>query len=389
MSNILFKINTLKKTEITKHLNKCIGELFAESISKMYLNDLANKIYLNAITFEAWDKDKLVGMISAYINSRSKEGFINHVYVEKDYRRKGLSKILLSKCISYSDDKNFKTLSLEVSEYNYKAIKLYNFFNFNQVSKTKGKIKMIRRDYNKEFVDNEREYAYSFDFDVMHPFMLKSIEPFILKYNNTLELGSFKGDFTKRLVEFFDEIHCVEAASEAIEIAKRKVPRAIFYNESFENIKLNRKFENIIFTHVLEHLDNPVKILERINNEWLEEGGRLFLITPNAMAPSRQIAVKMNLISHNTAVTSSEKKHGHRITYTFDTLERDVKKSGLKIIFRSGIFFKALANFQWDQLLQTDIISNEYLEGCYELGQSYPELCSSIFLVCEKGDSII
>ena len=35
--------------------------------------------------------------------------------------------------------------------------------------------------------------------------------------------------------------------------------------------------------------------------------------------------------------------------------------------------------------LNTDIISNEYLEGCFQLGQHYPNLCSSIFLMCEKG----
>jgi hypothetical protein len=102
-------------------------------------------------------------------------------------------------------------------------------------------------------------------------------------------------------------------------------------------------------------------------------------------APSRQIAVKMGLITHNSAVTPAEKEHGHRITYTLDTLERDAKAAGLKVVHRSGIFFKAFANFQWDKLLQTDIISKEYLDGCYQLGQQYPELCSSIFLLCKKG----
>jgi hypothetical protein len=109
------------------------------------------------------------------------------------------------------------------------------------------------------------------------------------------------------------------------------------------------------------------------------------LVCPNANAPSRQIAVKMGLITHNNAVTPAEKMHGHVITYTLDTLEREAKAAGLNVVHRSGIFFKALANFQWDKLLQTDIISNEYLEGCYELGQQYPDLCSSILLVCEKG----
>ena len=115
------------------------------------------------------------------------------------------------------------------------------------------------------------------------------------------------------------------------------------------------------------------------------DGGRFFLVCPNANAPSRQIAVKMGLISHNAAVTPAEAEHGHRCTYTLDTLERDATAAGLKVVHRSGIFFKALANFQWDRLLQTDIISKEYLEGCYKLGHIYPDLCSSIFLVCERG----
>jgi hypothetical protein len=93
----------------------------------------------------------------------------------------------------------------------------------------------------------------------------------------------------------------------------------------------------------------------------------------------------MGLISSNSAVTAAEKEHGHRVTYSLDTLERDVKAAGLKVIERSGVFFKALANFQWDRLLNTDIISPEYLEGCYQLVQQYHDLCSSIFLLCEKG----
>lgn len=125
--------------------------------------------------------------------------------------------------------------------------------------------------------------------------------------------------------------------------------------------------------------------MKRINDEWLSDTGRFFLVCPNANAPSRQIAVKMGLISHNSAVTTLQAEHGHRITYTFDTLERDAKAAGLNVIHRSGIFFKALANFQWDRLLSTDIIYPEYLECYYQLGQQYPDLCSSIFLMCEKG----
>jgi len=242
------------------------------------------------------------------------------------------------------------------------------------------------RDYNKELADTkDHEYAYGFDFDVMHPLMIKSFLPFFNK-GNFLELGSFKGDFTRKFLPYFNDITCVEASNEAVEIAKKEFGNKVnFINSLFEKATLPTKYDNIVLTHVLEHLDDPVMVLKRINDEWLSDSGRFFLVCPNANAPSRQIAVKMGLITHNSAVTPAEKEHGHHITYTLDTLERDAKAAGLKVVHRSGIFFKALANFQWDRLLQTDIISDEYLEGCYQLGQQYPDLCSSIFLMCEKG----
>jgi 2-polyprenyl-3-methyl-5-hydroxy-6-metoxy-1,4-benzoquinol methylase len=244
----------------------------------------------------------------------------------------------------------------------------------------------MTRDYNAETVDNDRQYAYGFDFDVMHPFMVRSFAPFF-RPGAMLELGSYKGDFTRRLLAEFDDVTCVEASDQAMAEAQGRLgaQAAHFINARFEDVTLPRRYDNIVMTHVLEHLDDPVGVLRRVNEEWLAPGGRFFLACPNANAPSRQIAVKMGLIDHNAAVTPAEAEHGHRCTYALDTLERDAVAAGLKVVHRSGIFFKALANFQWDRLLKTDIISPAYLEGCYALGQQYPDLCSSIYLVCESS----
>jgi len=244
---------------------------------------------------------------------------------------------------------------------------------------------MSKRDYNSEFEDNTgRKYAYGFDIDVMHPYMLRSFEPFFVE-GNLLELGCFKGDVTKRLARYFDDITCVEASDVAAQEAVGKVPTAKMHVSRFEDVELPGRYANIVMTHVLEHLDDPIRVLSRINNEWLSEKGRFFLVVPNANAPSRQIAVKMGLISHNAAVTEAESAHGHVITYTLDTLERDARAAGLRVLHRSGVFFKALANFQWDEVLKHGIVSPGYLEGCYQLGQQYPDLCSSLFLMCERG----
>jgi 2-polyprenyl-3-methyl-5-hydroxy-6-metoxy-1,4-benzoquinol methylase len=242
----------------------------------------------------------------------------------------------------------------------------------------------MKRNFNREYSDNSRKYHYDFDFDVMHPFMLRSFSPFF-KGKKVLELGSFEGAFTKRLLGLFDEIVCVEASDEAIKVAQKNLPKGVkFINSTFEDLSMNVKFDNIIMTHVLEHIDNPVAVLRRIRQEWLTESGNLFLVCPNANAPSRQIAVHMGLISHNNAVTEAEAEHGHRITYTNDTLARDIKMGGLKVKHQTGIFFKALANFQWDMAIEQQIVSKDYLEGCYTLGHVYPDLCASLFFLCGK-----
>ena len=244
----------------------------------------------------------------------------------------------------------------------------------------------MKRNYTQETRDNaERKYGYSFDYDVLHHYMIKAFEP-LVRPGNALELGSFEGRFTERLLGLFQHITCVEASGEAAEKARVALGERITAHEGlFESIQLEEKFDNIFLTHVLEHVDDAVGVLRRINDEWLSDTGRLFLVCPNANAPSRQIAVKMGLISHNAAITPGEAQHGHHRTYSLDTLERDAVAGGLRVVQRSGIFFKALANFQWDKILNTDVISKEYLDGCYALGQIYPDLCSSIFLLCEKG----
>ena len=389
MSNIVYKINNSSNIEINDHLLEC-SDSFTPSLSTYVdINSYSTKIFNKSVRFEAFHEDKLVGLIAMYTNNDDKSAFITNVSVYPKFIGTGIGYTLLKNCKLYINRKQLKKLSLEVMKNNNLAIKFYEKNNFIITKTNKEDYTMelkIERNYNDEFKNTkDHKYAYNFDFDVMHGLMIKSFEPFF-KPGNCLELGSFKGDFTKRLLPFFDDITCVEASDEAVEVSKSRFGDDVTHIHSlFETVVLPKKYDNIILTHVLEHIDDPVALLRRINDEWLSDNGRLFLVCPNANAPSRQIAVKMGLITHNSVITSSEKEHGHRITYTLDTLERDARDGGLTIEYRTGIFFKALANFQWDKLLETDIISEEYLDGCYQLGHHYPDLCSSIMLVGKKN----
>nr|WP_199045315.1 class I SAM-dependent methyltransferase [Dyella sp. ASV24] len=237
------------------------------------------------------------------------------------------------------------------------------------------------RDHNVEYQDNvERRYAYTFD-SVVRGYMMRTFSPFFGD-GKALELGCFDGESTSVFAERFTDLTVVEAASELISKARERVPqRVAFIQTTIEDADLPPIYDSIFLVHTLEHLDDPVSALSRIRT-WLSPKGRLFVVVPNANAASRQLAVKMGLISDNHAVTGGEKAHGHRCTYSLDTLERDVRASGLVIEARGGIFFKPFANFQFDRLMESGIIDQSYLDACYALGMQYPELTASVYNVC-------
>jgi ribosomal protein S18 acetylase RimI-like enzyme/2-polyprenyl-3-methyl-5-hydroxy-6-metoxy-1,4-benzoquinol methylase len=382
---------------VESHLRACDPDFDPPLSQRVDIAEYARRLVAKAVRFEAWREGSLAGLVAAYANAGpGGPAFITNVSILPGLRGQGLAERLVRIALEHLSGLGYPRVELEVGRGGGAAIALYRKLGFRETGEAgSGTMTMARevtaeagggRDYDAEIVDSEdRKYAYGFDFDVMHPFMIRSFRPFY-RPGSVLELGSFRGDFTRRLLEDHADVTCVEASAEALSEARDRLgDRVNLIHSTFEEVELPRRYDNIVLTHVLEHLDDPVGLLRRINSEWLADGGRLFLVCPNANAPSRQIAVKMGLISHNAAVTPAEAAHGHRCTYALDTLERDAVSAGLRVVHRSGIFFKALANFQWDRLLQTDIISPEYLEGCYQLGQQYPDLCSSIFLLCERG----
>ena len=242
----------------------------------------------------------------------------------------------------------------------------------------------MTRDYNLELSDQKNaaneKYSYSFDYDVMHPLMIRKL----IEHRRTgkvLEVGSYYGAFTERILENFSDLTCVEISTEAFKKLKEKIgSRAILHNDAIENIGSLEKYDIIIATHVLEHVDNPIQVLKDLSS-YLTVDGIIYVVVPSATAASRQIAVEMGLISHLTAVTEAEKQHGHQRTYTLDTLKRDARAAGLQSLTAGGIFFKGLANFQFDQAISAGIVTSDYLDACYILGEKYPELCASLYMV--------
>lgn len=227
------------------------------------------------------------------------------------------------------------------------------------------------------------KYAHEQDYR-MHGYMLRT---FGLQHpesaERVLEMGCYHGQFTKRLTELFSNVTVVEADENFIDIAHQAAPKAHFHSSLFEDYTPDDSMHAIFLLHTLEHIKDPGLVLGRIR-EWLAPKGRLYVAVPNAFAASRQIAVAMGLIPHPWSVTDDEIEMGHNRTYDLTYLRRTITDAGLKIVDSGGIFFKPMSNGQMDKALEAGIINEAYLEGAYQLGKRYPELCSSLYAICTK-----
>ena len=227
-----------------------------------------------------------------------------------------------------------------------------------------------------------------FTFDrLMRRFMLRRFRPHLPASpagRRALEMGCHHGAFSVLIEPLFEVLEVVDAAESFLaRTAERLSPGAILHQALFESFEATPRFDAIFLSHVLEHLIDPVLVLSRAR-EWLAPGGRMLIAVPNALAPSRQIAVEMGVLPCLGAFTEADRREGHRRVYQPDTLAADIRAAGLRIVDRGGILFKPLANFQMDQGLESGLISEAYLEGCYQLGLRYPDLCASLFAVAER-----
>jgi 2-polyprenyl-3-methyl-5-hydroxy-6-metoxy-1,4-benzoquinol methylase len=192
-----------------------------------------------------------------------------------------------------------------------------------------------------------------------------------------LELGSADGEMTKYLVNDFDYLTSVDGSKELLDLIPN-YKNLTKMHSLFEDFKPAKKYNTIIMEHILEHVDEPVKIMQ-MAREWLEDKGVLLLGVPNANSIHRLAAVKMGLLTRPDELNARDYELGHQRVYSMDTFIADIVKADLKIIKKTGVFFKPLSNSQIEQYWTDDMIN-----GFYELGKDFPDNAAELFVVCQK-----
>lgn len=196
-----------------------------------------------------------------------------------------------------------------------------------------------------------------------------------MKDGNVLELGPAEGVMTALLYPHFSDYTIVDGAGFFVEKLKERYPEMHCYASLFEEFSTDKRFDNIVLGHVLEHVESPVDILRRCRS-WLADGGRVLSAVPNANSIHRQAAVHMGLLQSVDQLNDTDCRNGHRRVYDVERFKRDFQDAGFRILQSGGYWLKPLSNAQ----IERDW-TDETIRAFLVLGEKYPEIAGEIYVV--------
>jgi 2-polyprenyl-3-methyl-5-hydroxy-6-metoxy-1,4-benzoquinol methylase len=195
-----------------------------------------------------------------------------------------------------------------------------------------------------------------------------------------LDLGCGTGLVCRGLGRRFSEILGVDGSEWKIKRAREltDAPHIHYMVKLFEEFETKDKYEAIVMTNVLEHVDHPVALLRRVKG-WLAPRGVLGITVPNALGLHKRIGLKMGLISDLYALTAADVSKGHQRIYDSLSLRRDLEEAELKVFHLSGLLLKTMTGAKLMEM------EKGYVDALLELGRELPEYCSSLLALASEA----
>lgn len=196
------------------------------------------------------------------------------------------------------------------------------------------------------------------------------VEKFISKLGKVLDIGTSTGVMLAIFKRKGWEVWGVEP-SKSGDVAKKRGFKVL--RTTFEKAKLPKNyFDLVVMNHVLEHMDKPVEVLERVG-KLLRRNGIVLVDVPNAGGLGARIMGKRWRYRLS-------KEHKHQ--FTKESLFKVFKKAGFEVIYfesRTGIceykkpfleLWRSLAGFK--KRFFTDLLTAPYalLATLFNMGDS-------------------
>lgn len=198
-----------------------------------------------------------------------------------------------------------------------------------------------------------------------------------LNNGSILELGPAEGLMTQKLILATNNLTVVDGSKLFCERLKEQFPNINIIYSLFEDYEPKEKFDNIILGHVLEHVDNPILILNKCK-EWIDVNGRILAAVPNSLSIHRQAAALMGIIDTEETMSDLDIHHGHKRIYNPISFRHDFSKSGFEILHYGGYWLKPLS----DKQIIKDW-TKEMIYAFMKLGERYPDIAAEIYIIAK------
>jgi ribosomal protein S18 acetylase RimI-like enzyme len=141
--DIQYREQTASRDDIRAHLIDCDAQYRPSLSSRVDIGEYATKLFENAVTFEAWHQQALIGMVATYFNDATHTfGYITSVSVAQGYQGIGVASYLLRMCVNKAKRLDVRELRLEVASINNSALSLYRKFDFVEFASSTHSISM-------------------------------------------------------------------------------------------------------------------------------------------------------------------------------------------------------------------------------------------------------
>lgn len=187
--------------------------------------------------------------------------------------------------------------------------------------------------YNRYHHKNSEFYSVIQDNNFTYFFHIRELKKVLsrMKENSKiLDIGCGVGTLAFYLASKGFSVTGIDVSSRAIQIAKiyldkSGLKKVKFSEGDVQKVKLNTKYDLIVCTEVIEHLENDDKMLETIFS-LLNHNGKLLLSTPSLNAPLFKIGLLRNF----------DREVGHLRRYKMEDLIHKLQHHGFRILNQSN-----------------------------------------------------
>ena len=192
-----------------------------------------------------------------------------------------------------------------------------------------------------------------------------------------LELGPADGVVTEMMIldDVFPDL--VEGSQILTNSLKRKFPQLSIVESLFEEYIPGKKYNTIVMGHILEHVANPIEVLQKFS-KFLTEDGLIWASVPNALSIHRKAAVKMKLLDTPYQLNEADILLGHRRVFDLNSFYELFDSVGLKVINSGGYLLKPLSYGQMEKDWTTEMIL-----AFIELGEENIEQAAEIWVAAK------